>query len=168
MRLSIAPVLLPPSLQLRTTPTSERYLGNSLSSSSLLSTSTQPVGITPAQLFTLLQLLSQTLQQNPSALPQQPSIPVAPLPQPCISSTHAIFPISLPPVFSVAQHGPATTQPTTLTSTISHTPLLSPQETNEDALSTASDILLPAATVPGEHTYPSVSLSLPPVPLAVQ
>ena len=36
------------------------------------------------------------------------------------------------------------------------------------ALSTASDILLPAATVPGEHTGPSVSLSLPPVPLAVQ
>ena len=61
-----------------------------------------------------------------------------------------------------------TTQPTTLTSTISHAPLLCPQETNEDALYTASDTLFPAATVPGEHTDTSVSLSLPPVPLAVQ
>ena len=104
---------------------------------------------------------------NPSALPQQPPIPVALLPQPCTSST-PIFPVSSPPVISVAQHGPATTQPTTLTSTISHAPLLHPQETNQDPLSTASDTLLPAATVPGEHADPSVSVSLPPVPLAVQ
>ena len=63
-----------------TTPTSERSLGNGPSLSSSLPTLTQPVGITPAQFSTLLQLLSQTLQQNPSALTQQPSIPVAPLP----------------------------------------------------------------------------------------
>ena len=104
---------------------------------------------------------------NPSALPQQPPIPVALLPQPCTSLT-PIFPVSSPPVISVAQHGSATTQPTTLTSTISHAPLLHPQETNQDALSTASDTLLPAATIPGEHADPSVSVSLPPVPLAVQ
>ena len=89
------------------------------------------------------------------------------LPQPCTSST-PIFPVSLPPVIPVAQHGPATTQPTTITSTISHASLLRPHKTNEDALSTASDTLLPEATVPGGHTDPSVSVSLPPVPLAVQ
>ena len=57
-----------------------------------------PFGIALAQLSTLLQYLLQILQQNPSALPQQPSISVAPLPQPCTTST-PIFPVSSPPVF---------------------------------------------------------------------
>ena len=145
-----------------TTSNSQSSPGYVLSSSSP-STSTLPSAINPAQLSTLLQLLSQTLQQNPFLMTQQTSTPASLPPHPSISST-PMFPANSPPVFSVAQHGSATTLPTSLTSTITHAPPLRPQETNEDVLSTASDIPLAA----GGHIDPSVSLLLPPVPSAVQ
>jgi len=47
-------------------------------------------------------------------------------------------------------------------------PPLCPQGTNKDALSTASNSLSPEAATSWVGTDPSVSLSLPPVPLAVQ
>ena len=122
--------------------------------SSTLPTSTIPGAINPAQLSTLLQLLSQTLQQNSSVLTQQTPAPTALLPQPYVSLT-TMFPALM---FSVAQHGPATTLPTTFTSTIIHAPPLHPQETSEDALSTTSDIPLLTNATPGEHTYQFLSV----------
>ena len=154
----------PATLPSITTPTPGGLSGNMLPSSSLLPTSTLPGAINPAQLSTLLQLLSQTLQQNPSVLTQQVPASNSLLPQPPIGST-TMFPA---PTFSASQRGPATTLPTTSTSTIIHAPPPRPQETNEDALSTASDIPLPTTATPGEYINPSVSQSLPPVPLAVQ
>ena len=111
-----------------TTSNSQSSPGNVLSSSSP-STSTLPSAINPAQLSTLLQLLSQTLQQNPFLMTQQTSAPATLPPQLSISST-PMSPGNSPPVFSVVQHGMATTLPTGLTSTITHAPLLCPQETN--------------------------------------
>jgi len=116
-------------------------------------------GITPVQLATFLQLLAQTLQQNPSTLSQQLSVSNTSLPLP---------PINSPPVFSVAQHGSTITQPTILTSTIPHALPLRPLDTNDDALSAASISPSPAAATSGVGIDPPVSLSLPPVPLAVQ
>ena len=98
---------------------------------------------------------------------QQPSIPAAPLLQSSGSSLSLVH-ISSPPIFSVAQHNPVITQPATLTTTISHAPPLHTQETNEDALSSASDVLPPAAQMLSGHVDPSLSLSLPPVPHAIQ
>jgi len=144
------------SVATATAPNLQGFLGIVPPSSSSPPTSNQPIasrGITPAHLSTFLQLLAQTLHQNPSALSQQLSIP----------TTSLLPSINSPPAFSVAQHGSAITQPTVLTSTISHAPPLRPQGTNEDALSTASNSLSLAATTSGVGTDPSVSLSLQPV-----
>ena len=146
---SSPPVTLPSII----TPNPGSLSGNILCSSTLLPASTLPGAINPAQLSTLLQLLSQTLQQNPSVLTQQTPASNLLLPQPSISST-TMF---LAPTFSAAQHGPATTLPTTFTLTIIYTPPPHPQETNEDALSTASDIPLPTTATSGEHISPSMS-----------
>ena len=137
-----------------TTPTLGNLPYNVLPLSSSFPTSTLPGAINPAQLSTLLQLLSQTLQQNPSVLMQQTPAPIALPPKPSISLT-TMFPALM---FSVAQRGPATTLPTTSTSIIIHVPPLHPQETSEDALSTTSDIPLLTNATPGEHTYQSLSV----------
>ena len=143
-----------------TTPNSEGFHGIVSSSSSLSTSNLSTVpNVTPAQLATFLQLLAQTLHQNPSALSQQLSV----------SNTSSPLPlINLPPVFSVAQHASAVTQPAILTSTISHALPLRPQGTNDIALSPASISPSPAVATSGVGTDPSMSLSLPPVPLAIQ
>ena len=61
------------------------------------------------------------------------------------------------PNFSLAQHNPVVTLPTTLTAPVTHVPPLHPQE-NENALSTASDVPPPATTRPRQHTDSSLSL----------
>ena len=104
---SSPPVTLPSI----TTPNPGSLSGNILPSSTSLPASTLPGAINPAQLSTLLQLLKQTLQQNPSVLTQQTPASNLLLPQPSISLT-TMF---LAPTFSAAQHGPATTLPTTFT-----------------------------------------------------
>ena len=127
-----------------------------------------PGGFTPAQMSTILHLLSQTLHQNPPA-PMPHSLNTAS--QSSISSP-PLIPISAsssaPPIFSTAQLNPVVTLPTTLTTSVTHIPPIHSQETNEDALSTASDVPPPATIRPPQRTDSSQSLLLPPAPTSVQ
>ena len=111
--------------------TSSAVIATSASATTLtsvppLSLSTQqtatPGGFTPAQMATILHLVSQTLHQNPPA-PMPHSLNTAS--QSSISSP-PLIPISAsssaPPIFSTAQLNPVVTLPTTLTTSVTHIP----------------------------------------------
>ena len=155
-----------PESMLTTVSSPSASTPQTLSLSSASSTPTQlPAisgGFTFTQLSTVLQLLSQALQQNPLVPVVQssnPAIQSSVSPSPLIPTSSAL------PIFSMAQHNPIITLPTTLAAPVTHVPPLHPQE-NEDALSTTLDVPPPATTRPSQRM--NLSLLLPPVPTSIQ